>query len=326
MASDKHLHTYKAWPLLAGPTGSGTSSVAMELAALTGGAIVGFDAMQVYRKLDIGTAKAGEEDQAAADHYLIDIRDPDERFTVREWWEEGLPVLEHLQRKEQLPIGVGGTPQYVTAMMEGVVPGEMPQDLSLRRQLFSRGDSAAGGWDALYDELRAADPVKAAALHPNDHRRVVRALEIYQLTGEKPSDLEAEQQELAARAIRSGHRDRYPFEVFAINWPRDVLYERINKRVDTMLKEGLLEEARSLHQMALAPRATARQAIGYKEFFAWLDGEGTLEDAIESVKRSSRRYAKRQLSWYRHKEWVTWLEPEHPDVLANKILRNIALK
>lgn len=318
------MREFKYWPLLTGPTGSGKSSIAMVLAELTDGAIVGFDAMQVYRGMDIGTAKATIEDQRNAPHYLIDIRDPEERFSVREWYEEALPVLDQLKEEGRLPIGVGGTPQYVTSMIEGVVPGELPQDLVLRRSLYEEGELGNGeGWDALYSRLKAIDPKKANALHPNDHRRVVRALEIHMLTGKRVSDLEGEQRQLALDAVQNGHREEYPFQVFAIDWPREVLYERINQRVDLMLEQGLKDEVLRIYEQTKGLQSTSRQSIGYKEFFGWLEGERSWGDAVEAVKQNSRRYAKRQLSWYRHKEWITWLTPKHPEVQAELILKMI---
>lgn len=287
-------------PVITGPTASGKTSLSLELAKALNGAIISCDSMQIYKGLDIGTAKATPEERLAAPHYLIDIREPGERFSVQDFTDEAEALLEKLETEGRWPVLAGGTPQYITSLIEGIRFAPQSKDPALREALQARCEKEGG--EALLRELSALDPQKASKLHPNDHRRIVRALEIALTSGIRQSDWDLPETRKAVR---------YRYEVIALDWPRETLYERINQRCDQMLQEGLLDEAARLKAMNLPPDATALQAIGYKELFAYLDGAMSLEEAMELLKRQSRRYAKRQLTWFRAKPWVTWVKPEN---------------
>lgn len=289
-------------PVITGPTGSGKTALSLPLAKALGGAVISCDSMQIYKGLDIGTAKAGPELRAEVPHYLLDIREPDERFSVQDFLTEAEKVLQKLEREGTWPIFVGGTPQYVTSLVEGIrfMPGS--RDPELRAELEERIRKEGG--ERMLRELAGYDPEKASKLHPNDHRRIVRALEIALTSGRRQSDWDTPE-------TRAESRRNY--RVIALKWPRDVLYERINQRVDEMFAEGILEEAKYLRSLHLPDKATSLQAIGYKELFSYLDGEISLEEAKEHLKRQSRRYAKRQLTWFRAKDWITWIDPERTE-------------
>ena len=285
-------------PIITGPTASGKSSFALDLAdAMGNSAIVGADSMQVYKHLDIGTAKATLTDRTRTPHYLIDFLELDQKFAVTDYQKLAASTVDQLLDENIHPIVCGGTPQYVTSLVEGTKFMPSSTDPELRARLETRIEEE--GSANLLEELSKYDPEKAAELHPNNKRRIVRALEIAILTEHKQSDWDEEAQTI-----------EFPFEVkvFMFNWPREDLYKRINTRVDQMLEDGILDEARYLFNLDLAPDTTSLQAIGYKEFFPYFRGEITLDEAVEDLKKYSRRYAKRQLTWFRHKDWVNYLE------------------
>lgn len=286
-------------PIITGPTASGKSSFAIELAeALGDSAIVGADSMQIYKGLDIGTAKATPEERDRVPHYLLDILELEEKFNVREYQELAASTVSDLLVQDIMPVVVGGTPQYVTSLAEGIKFMPQSTDPELRAKLEARMEIE--GSESLLEELSEIDPIKAEELHPNNKRRIVRALEIAYTTEDKQGDWDEE-----AKTIE------FPFKVkvYCFDWPREVLYERINKRVDKMLEDGLLDEAKYLFDLNLPEKTTCLQAIGYKEFFPYFRNEASLEDCIEDLKRASRRYAKRQLTWFRSKTWVNYLDP-----------------
>ncbi|NLF21493.1 MAG: tRNA (adenosine(37)-N6)-dimethylallyltransferase MiaA [Clostridiaceae bacterium] len=301
-------------PIIIGPTGSGKTALALDLAELLDSAIVSSDSMQLYRGLDIATAKATSEEQRRAPHYLVDILDPADVFSVNDYINAAENCLQELTGRGVWPIVVGGTPQYVTALVEGIRFAPESLDGELRARLQAR--IAQEGGNVLLAELAELDPARAAKLHPNDHRRIVRALEILRTSGQKQSEWDTE---ASRRALP------WKFEVYAIDLPREELYRRIDLRVDRMLEAGLLDEARYVWRLDLPPKASCLQAIGYKELFAYFNGVMTLEEATELLKRNSRRYAKRQLTWFRGKEWITWLNPEEladfPARLALKLTK-----
>lgn len=292
-------HKQALIPIITGPTASGKTGLSLQLASALDGAVVSCDSMQIYRGLDIGTAKATPAEQALVPHYLIDIRDVRERFSVQDFLTEAEAVLQHLDAEGRWPILVGGTPQYITSLVEGIRFMPDGNDPALRARLQKRCEQE--GSAPLLEELARLDPERAAKLHPNDHRRIVRALEIA-LSGSMT------QSEWDRPQTREKPQHRY--RVIALDWPREALYARINARVEQMFADGLLDEARYLKSLNLPSDCTSIQAIGYKELFAYLDGEISLDEAKEHLKRQSRRYAKRQLTWFRAKDWIEWIKPE----------------
>lgn len=297
-------------PIVCGPTGSGKSALAMAYARATDAAIINADSMQVYRGLDIGTAKPSLAEREEIPHYLIGIVDPTERFSVANYIEHVKFVLEELITSGKKLIIVGGTPQYITALLEGIryIPDSSNQAL---RQSIERKIENEGGEKSL-ELLRQVDPKRASLLHSNDTKRIARALEIYYTVGLKQSQWDTEE---------SRESLPYDFYAYGIQWERPVLYERINLRVDRMLEEGILDEAKTVYDMHLTKENTARQAIGYKEFFPYFRGEMSLEDCIAQLKQSTRRYAKRQLTWYR-KMPVHWFSPDTLPEAINYLIEN----
>ena len=276
-----------------GPTASGKTAFSLRLAATFGGEIVSCDSMQVYRGMDIGTAKATAAEQAAAPHHLLDILDPNTPYSAADYAEDARAAVADIVGRGRLPILCGGTGLYLEAARcerHGELPAIPP---GVREALSAEAEER--GALAMHAALAEVDPASAEAIHPNNLRRVLRALEIYRATGKRKSDLDEES------------RRRPPalsLLVFGL-FPKDraTLYDRIDRRVDAMIAEGLLEEARALYESgALAEGTTAAQAIGYKELAAYLRGECTLEASVEALKQASRHYARRQLTWFRATE------------------------
>ena len=298
-------------PVLAvvGPTATGKTALGVELALRLGGEIISADSMQIYRGLDIGTAKVTPEETRGVPHHCMDILPPEAPFSVADFTALAGRLVEEIGARGRLPILVGGTGLYVQSFLNGVRFAEEKAPEGLRDQLTA--ELAARGPDALYAELQAVDPEAAAAIHPHNHVRVLRALEHYRATGRCLSE---------QKAASLPPERPYRALVLGLDFPqRDVLYRRIDARVDRMMEQGLLEEAR----LVWARRQscpTAAQAIGYKEFFPFFAGEDTLEHCVAQLKQASRRYAKRQLTWFRHMDGVVWLEAGSPG-LAGQALR-----
>jgi tRNA dimethylallyltransferase len=282
--------------VITGPTATGKTALGVELAKKTGGEIVSADSMQIYRYMDIGTAKPTEEETGGIPHHLIGAVSPFENYSVARYVEDASCCLEDIASRGRLPIVVGGTGLYVDSLIAG--RGFSPQaDESMRGELSARYDSLGG--DALLSELRAVDPGSAGRLHPNDKKRIIRALEIYLATGMTISEHDAETRKTPPR---------YDACILALSFKeREELYRHIDQRVDAMIKKGLQEEVRRLLEMGLTPRHTAMQAIGYKELTGVLLGAEDLGGAVARIKMESRRYAKRQLSWLRRNESVHWI-------------------
>ncbi|MDL2233836.1 tRNA (adenosine(37)-N6)-dimethylallyltransferase MiaA [Ruminococcaceae bacterium OttesenSCG-928-L11] len=283
-------------PLLVvcGPTASGKTGLAVELARRFDGEVISADSMQVYRHMAIGTAKPTAEETAGIPHHLIDVLEPDETFSVADYVERAGACIRQVRERGRLPIVAGGTGLYISSLLDGIRFAPMEQDPALRAELESF--AAEHGNEALWEQLQACDPELAAQLHPNNRGRVIRALEVYRLTG-KPMSLhqaEARSQPSAYDALVLGITFR----------DRERLYERINRRVDDMLRQGLVEEAAQVRERY---GKTAAQAIGYKELEPWFRGECSLEAAAERIKMETRRYAKRQLTWFRRDKRVRWL-------------------
>ena len=276
---------------LVGPTASGKTSLSLELARALGGEILCMDSMQIYRGMDIGTAKPTAEERAAAPHHLLDVADPAEPFSVTEYTALARPLLECVAA----PILVGGTGFYLRGLSQPMDYGYVRGDQAIRDRYEAM--AASEGVQAVHDRLRAVDPASADRLHPNDLRRVVRALEVYELTGERFSD----------QKMPGPEDEPYHFLLFALDWPRDVLYRRIDARVDVMMAEGLPEEVRRLLDSGVPADAQAMQGIGYKELIPVLREGAPLDEAVELIKRRSRNYAKRQLTWFRADRRIHWI-------------------
>lgn len=279
--------------VITGPTASGKSALAIDLAQRMDAEIISADSMQVYRKLYIGTAKPGPDEQAAVPHHLLDIRDVWARFTVAEYLKLARQAIRDVHSRGKRAVVCGGTGLYIKALVEGLVFDEDEEDLSIRHELHRR--MVEEGRQALYDELSNLDQTVAKSVHPNNEKRVIRALEIIYQTGQKAS---------VYREAASAFENEFNFQVFMPGYERSVLYERINCRVDQMIETGLIEEARFVMGLNLEPDATCLQAIGYKELFPYLRGETSLVESVEKLKMATRRYAKRQLTWFRPLDWI----------------------
>lgn len=285
---------------IAGPTASGKSALALELCKRLDGELVSFDSMQIYRGLNIGTAKPTDSEQAEIRHHLIDICDPGESFSAADFAKRAHETIADIRSRGKKVVLCGGTGLYLDSVIGRLDFGEIESDDKLREELF--GFAEKNGVDALHERLRKIDPDAAEAIHKNNVRRVVRAIEIYTLTGKTKT----EHDRLAIS------NSPYDSVIIALDYAdRDVLYSRINKRVDAMMSAGLENEVRTLYNSGcLSPDTTAGQAIGYKEMLDYVRGVDTLEEAIEKIKLGTRRYAKRQLTWLRRNKTVNWLYPD----------------
>ena len=291
--------------LMLGPTASGKSALALTLAQALGGEVVSADAMTVYRGMDIGTAKPSAAERAAVRHHVIDVVDPEERCDGSRWFAWADTAVRDIHARGLVPIVAGGTPLYAKLLIEGISAGP-PRDETVRAALQARWEADQV---ALFADLQRVDPVYAAAHHPNDARRVVRALEVHQLTG----------QPYSAFHTTDGTRrsDLRPL-LLGLQWERSVLYARINARTRTMFAAGLVAEVTAL-RVRLSPEAA--QAVGYKEVIAHLAGECDLATAQEAVARKSRNLAKHQTTWYRGWDDIVWLPGDAPDLPAQAIAR-----
>lgn len=302
---------------LVGPTGSGKTRTAIRLCQALNAEIVSMDSMQVYRGMDIGTAKPTREELAAAPHHMIDVVDPDQMFTVSMYREMACEAIDGILSRGRMPLLVGGTGLYLQAISYEMSLGDNGADHALREELH-RIAGEADGPKRLHERLQRVDPASAEKLHPNDIRRVIRALEIYATSGRAKS----------AQADEQRREGSYHVLVYGLSLPREMMYARINARVDEMVRNGLVGEVKGLLERGIEPRPEggAMQAIGYKEIVSALRGEMTLEKAVDLIKQGSRRYAKRQWTWFRHDprtKWFDWTAYDSEDALINDLLRQI---
>ena len=290
---------------VAGPTASGKSALAMELCRRHAGELVSCDSMQIYRHMDIGTAKPTVAERAEIPHHLIDICEPTEDFSAAAFAALAADVIRDITERGKLPVLCGGTGLYLDSVLRGIDSGEMEPDPVLRERLWKTAEEKGALF--LHQMLQKADPEAAQSIHPNNIKRVVRALEICTLSGTTKTEWDK-------TALRK--ESPYRATVIALDYRnRDILYERIDNRVEKMLSDGLETEVRTLlSENALKPNTTATCAIGYKELIAYFNGDISLEQATENMKSATRHYAKRQLTWFRRNPDIRWLYPDdYPD-------------
>ncbi|MGG1514977.1 tRNA (adenosine(37)-N6)-dimethylallyltransferase MiaA [Paenibacillus oryzisoli] len=282
--------------VLLGPTAVGKTKLSLEIARRFNCEIISGDSMQVYRGMDIGTAKASPEEQALVPHHLIDIHDPAYPFSAAEFQERVKQLIEEIHGRGKLPLIVGGTGLYIESVCYNFQFTDVSMDETFRQEQEAYADQH--GEEALHAKLREVDPESAERLHANDRRRVIRALEIFHVSGETMTS------HLAAQKKES------PYElcIIGLTMDRALLYQRIEERIDAMMAEGLVEEVQSILAAGCPKTAISMQALGYKEILAYLEGELSLDGAVTLLKRDTRRFAKRQLSWFRHMKDIHWVD------------------
>ena len=278
-----------------GPTASGKTDYAVELALKCGGEVVSCDSMQIYKHMDIGTAKPTADEMKGVKHHMIDIIEPNESFSVARFSEMARECIDDILLRGKMPVLCGGTGLYFDSTINNINFIQMDTDEEYRKYLESAAKEF--GNEYVYKILKRVDEESAESIHPNNLKRVIRALEIYKTTGKKKSELDKEQLS----------EPLYEPEITGLMRDREVLYDRINKRVDIMMEKGLVEEVSELIKMGIDTEATSMQAIGYKEIIEYLDGKTSLSDAVDKIKRESRRYAKRQLTCFKRNEKIHWI-------------------
>lgn len=300
--------------ILSGPTSVGKTELSISLAKAINGEIISADSMQVYKHMDIGTAKIKPHEMGGIPHYLIDELEPDDEFNVVRFQEFAKQYMSMVYEKNKIPIIVGGTGFYIQAVLYDIDFTSTPTDCSYRTELELLLQEH--GSEYLHDILKEVDPESAKAIHPNNSKRVIRALEFIKQTGTRISEHNEEQRD---------RQSPYQYCYFVLNKDRAKLYESINQRVDIMLKEGLVEEVAALRQQGYHRDLVSMQGLGYKEIYAYLEGECTLEEAIYILKRDTRHFAKRQLTWFRRERNVTWIDKKEFGYDDEKILHRMEL-
>lgn len=285
--------------ILTGPTAVGKTALSIRLAKQIDGAVISADSMQVYRHMDIGSAKISREEMAGVPHYLIDELEPDEEFHVVRFVELAKKYMEQIYSEGKIPIIVGGTGFYIQALLYDIDFTEQECDEAYRHTLEQLAKEKGTGY--LHAMLREVDPESAEAIHANNVKRVIRALEFYHLSGQKISEHNEKERQKSSP---------YNFAYFVLSDDRANLYQRIDRRVDLMIEQGLVEEVAKLKEMGCHSGMVSMQGLGYKEILDYLDGMRTLEEAVYIIKRETRHFAKRQLTWFRRERDVIWLEKD----------------
>lgn len=292
--------------VIVGPTASGKTALSIELAKKINGEIVSADSMQIYKDMNIGTAKVTKEEAQNIKHYLIDCVSPEKRYTVSDFKKDSEIAIQEILSKNKIPIIVGGTGLYVNSLIYGIEYQDMKYDEKYRNELMKKAETTEG-LKELYEKAIEIDPEAMKKISENDKKRIVRILEIYKATGKTKTE-----QEILSKQTKI----KYDFKIFGIAYDREKLYNRINQRVDIMIEQGLEDEVRNLI-LKYSKFPTAMQGLGYKEVVQYFDGQLTREEMIEKIKQESRRYAKRQLTWFKRNENIIWLNGE------NKLSDNI---
>lgn len=299
--------------VLTGPTAAGKTALSIRLAKAVGGEIISADSMQIYKKMNIGTAKIRPEEMQGIPHFLMDELEPEEEFNVVRFQQMAKEAMEGIYERGHIPLIVGGTGFYIQALLYDIDFSMHESEESYRRELSRLAE--VKGKEYLYRMLEEVDAEYAAALHANNVKKVIRALEYFHETGKKLS---------AHNASQRKKQSPYRFAYFVLNVKRELLYERINERVDVMMKEGLLDEVRGLMEEGCGRELVSMQGIGYKEFFAYFDGRRSLGETVEQIKLDTRHFAKRQITWFRREKDVIWMDKgdyDGEDALLAEILR-----
>lgn len=300
--------------ILTGPTAVGKTDLSITLAKAVNGEIISADSMQVYKYMDIGSAKITKEEMDGVKHYLVDEFEPDEEFNVVKFQEYAKKYIEEIYSKGKIPILVGGTGFYIQAVLNDIDFTETKEDTSYRKELEVL--ALEKGAEYLHDRLKEVDEVSANQIHHNNVKRVIRALEFYKQTGQKISEHNEEQKQ---------KNSPYNFVYFVLNDEREILYERINRRIDRMIENGLLDEVRYLKDKGFTKDMVSMQGLGYKEILSFLAGEISLEEAICILKRDTRHFAKRQITWFKREPDVIWLNLPEFEYDKKKVLAQMLM-
>lgn len=295
--------------ILTGPTAVGKTALSIALAKAINGEIISADSMQVYRHMDIGSAKIKTEEMAGVPHHLIDVLEPTEAFNVVVFQKLAKEAMKEIYERGRIPILVGGTGFYIQAVLYDIDFTENDEDASLRSEL--EGLARREGPEILYEKLKAVDPDACKSIHAHNVKRVIRALEFYEKTGQRISE---------HNEIQRQNISPYRFAYFVLNDRREEIYKRIDIRVDQMMAAGLVEEVRQLKGMGCTKDMVSMQGLGYKEILRYLEGELTLEEAVYLIKRDTRHFAKRQLTWFRREKDVIWMEKGNFDQYGQNVL------
>lgn len=295
--------------ILTGPTAVGKTELSIKLAKAVNGEIISADSIQVYKYMDIGSAKVTKEEMDGVKHYLIDVLDPTDEFNIYVFKKMATEAMEEIYAKGKVPIIAGGTGFYIQSILYDIEFAEEEGDRAYRHQLEEK--ASLEGVSVIHKLLEEVDPKSAAQIHENNLKRVIRALEYYHETGQPISEHNEEQRQKISP---------YNFRYYVLNMDREKLYERINLRVDIMLENGLLDEVKKLKDMGYSDDLVSMQGIGYKEIRQYIDGKCIYEEAVDTLKKNTRNFAKRQLTWFRREEDVTWLNHENFGNDKDKIL------
>lgn len=292
--------------ILTGPTAVGKTALSIELSKVLGGEIISADSMQIYRKMDIGSAKISQEEMDSVVHHMIDVVDPDEDFSVADFHDMASQIISDIHKRGKLAIVTGGTGLYLNSLVYDMDFGGTNSDPSIRKDLEEILNDK--GKDYLYRLLQDLSPEAAKRIHPNNTKRVIRAIEVYKTGGDMgdfSNDLK--------------YNPKFDAKIIVLNRDRSILYDRINQRVDMMFDMGLLDEVKGLHQMGYTSQMQSMKGIGYKEVLEYFDGKMTLEESIDILKQGTRRYAKRQITWFKKYENALWLDLDKVTELDDQI-------
>ena len=299
--------------IIVGPTAVGKTNLSIKLAKKLKAEVISGDSMQVYKGMNIGTGKVTEKEMEYVPHHMLDILNPDEPFSVADYQKQVQKKISDLNKQDITPLLVGGSGLYIQAVLYDYVFSDQKRDETLTKQLEARLETE--GNLALYEELQQVDPVQAKHIHPNNKRRLIRALEVYQATGKTLSERQAEQNKTST----------YDYYIIGLKMDREALYDQINQRVDTMVQNELVEEVKHLYERGYE-HTQAMKAIGYKELIPYIKGETDLNTAVELLKRNSRRYAKRQYTWFKNQMNIHWYDVTNAkyDKIVDSILKDMS--